>query len=184
MEAAVLLTRNDSQLLVIDVQQRLAPAVQEPQRAIANTLILMQAAARLGVPVTLSEQYPKGLGRSVAALLERTAPESIIEKLHFSCAAAPELSRRIDAQARGQIVIAGMETHVCVLQSALGFRAAGKQVFVVQDATSSRTLENKAAGIERMRTCGVQVVSTEMVVFEWLHRAGSAEFKELSALIK
>jgi nicotinamidase-related amidase len=180
----VLLSREHSQLLVVDMQERLAPAVQDAQRAIHNTLVLMQAGARLGVPLTVSEQYPKGLGRSVPAILERASVHCIVEKLHFSCAAAPQVRARINAQACNQIVITGMETHVCVLQTALGLRAAGKEVFVVQDAVSSRTLENKAAGLERMRAAGVHVVTTEMVLFEWLQRAGTPEFKELSGLIK
>jgi nicotinamidase-related amidase len=182
--ARVLLSREHSQLLVIDVQERLAPAIQDQQRAIQNTLVLMQAGARLDVPLTVSEQYPKGLGRSVPAILERASANSIVEKVHFSCAAAPEVRARIAAQGCKQIVIAGMETHVCVLQTALGLRAAGKDVFVVQDAVSSRTLENKLAGLERMRAAGVHIVTTEMVLFEWLYRAGTPEFKELSALIK
>ncbi len=180
----MLISSEKSQLLVIDIQERLAPAVQDPQRAIDNSIKLLQAAARLEVPLTVSEQYPKGLGRSVAALLERAPAQCIVEKVHFSCAASPEVRARLAAQGRDQIVITGMETHVCVLQTALGLRAAGKEVFVVQDAVSSRTIENKLAGIERMRACGVHIVSTEMVLFEWLHRAGTPEFKALSALIK
>ena len=180
----MLLSREHSQLLVIDVQERLAPAMQDPQRAIHNIVVLMQAGGRLSVPLTVTEQYPKGLGRSVPAVLERVGGHSIIEKLHFSGAAAPEVRSRVAAQGANQVVIVGMETHVCVLQTALGLRAAGKEVFVVQDAVSSRTQENKAAGLERMRAEAVRIVTTEMVLFEWLHRAGTPEFKELSALIK
>jgi nicotinamidase-related amidase len=180
----VLLSREHSQLLVIDIQERLALAVHEPQRAINHTLVLMQAAARLEVPLTVSEQYPKGLGRSVPAVAELAPAGCIVEKLHFSCAAAPEVRARINAQGCNQIVIAGMEAHVCVLQSAIALREAGKQVFVVQDAVSSRTAENKAAGLERMRAAGVHILTTEMVLFEWLQCAGTPEFKQLSALIK
>lgn len=181
---AVLLSRENSQLLIIDIQERLAPAIQDSQRAIHNSVVLMQAGARLGVPLTISEQYPKGLGPSVPAIRERAVGHCIVEKVHFSCAAAPEVRARIAAQGASQIVIVGMETHVCVLQTALGLRAGGKEVFVVQDAVSSRTAENKAAGLERMRAGGVHIVTTEMVLFEWLQRAGTPEFKELSALIR
>jgi nicotinamidase-related amidase len=180
----MLIDPRDSFLLLVDIQDRLAPAVRDPQRTISNAAILAKSAQRLGIPVYVSEQYPKGLGRTVPELAEYASDHATLEKLHFSCAGDRTLLERLSALRRGQVVITGMETHVCVLQTALGLQNAGMRVFVVQDAVSSRTDENKAAGLERMRSAGCSIVTTEMVVFEWLQKAGTAEFKELMQYIK
>lgn len=172
---------------VIDVQDRLAPAMATGEAAIGRCGILMRAATRLGVPVLVSEQYPKGLGRTVAALAALAAPEGVVEKIHFSCADEPAWSARLEAltqAGRDQAVLCGMEAHVCVLQTALGLQEKGYRVAVAADAVSSRRAEDAGLALARMQQAGIAVVSTEMVVFEWLRRAGSAEFKELSALIK
>jgi nicotinamidase-related amidase len=180
----MLIDPRDSFLLIVDVQERLAPAVQAPERAISNTAILANSAQRLDIPVYVSEQYPEGLGRTVPQLAEYASAETTLEKLHFSCAAERSLLERLRALRRGQVVIAGMEAHVCVLQTALGLQAAGMRAFVVQDAVSSRTEQNKVAGLERMRAAGCNIVTTEMVVFEWLQKAGTGEFKDLMQFIK
>lgn len=180
----MLIERDRSCLLVIDVQEKLAPAVAEPAAVIRNIAMLMRAAARLGVPVVVSEQYPQGLGPTIAEL-RTLAPESVpVPKLNFSCAADPVIQRRLRDTQRSLIVIAGMEAHVCVLQSALGFRGAGHETVVVADAVASRAPANREAALQRLRENGVEVVTTEMVVFEWLGQAGTPEFKELSRLIK
>ncbi|MGE0737036.1 MAG: hydrolase [Alphaproteobacteria bacterium] len=180
----MLLRADCSSLLVIDVQQRLAPATHEPAVVVNNCAVLMRAARRLNVPVLLSEQYPKGLGATVPELASLTNGENILTKLHFSCAADPAYRRRFDALGRNQAVIAGMEAHVCVLQTAIDLHESGTHVFVVGDAITSRSPETKSVAISRMRDAGLTVVTTEMVVFEWLQRAGTPEFKELSGLIK
>jgi len=180
----MLLEAGQSVLLVVDVQEGLAPAVAHPAAVIKGSALLIQAAARLGIPVVVSEQYPKGLGRTVGELLSLVPPEAVMEKLHFSCAADPALMARLDSLGRRQAVIVGMEAHVCVLQTALGLKAAGWQPFMVADATSSRTEANHRAAIARVAAAGVSVATVEMVVFEWLYRAGTPEFKELSRLVK
>jgi nicotinamidase-related amidase len=180
----MLIERDRSCLLVVDVQEKLAPAMADPAGVIRNVGILMQAAARLGVPLLISEQYPQGLGHTVPEL-RSLAPESArVAKLSFSCAADPGLRRRIEQVERPLIVIAGLEAHVCVLQSALGLRGAGYQTVVVADAISSRTPASREAALARLRENGVEVATTEMVLFEWLGQAGTPEFKELSRLIK
>lgn len=180
----MLLSHERSTLVVVDVQERLAPAVHAHDRVIRNTGILLDSARALGVPVLVSEQYPKGLGPTVPALRDKLDGAAVVEKIHFGCAGEPEFLRRLDALDREQIVLCGMEAHVCVLQTALGLRALGRTVYLVADATSSRVPANAELGIARMRGAGVEIVSTEMVVFEWLHRAGTPAFKTLSALIK
>ncbi len=180
----MLIRRDRSALFVVDEQARLAPAMFSREQALANTAILLKAAARLGVPVIASEQYPKGLGPTVPEIAALLPAGAVVEKLHFSCASDPGILARVAGLGREQVVVAGMEAHVCVLQTALGLKERGYDVQVVADATSSRRPESHALAMERLRLAGIPVVNTEMVVFEWLERAGSAEFKELSALIK
>lgn len=180
----MLLDRAKSCLLVIDIQEKLMTAMSAGTQVVANTGILLKAAERLGIPVLFSEQYPKGLGPTVPALAAYAANAGPVTKTEFSCAAAPGYVERLRAAGREQLVLTGIEAHVCVLQTALGMKDPGFPVFVVADAVSSRKPESAALALERMRAAGVTVVTTEMVLFEWLSRAGTPEFKELSALIK
>jgi nicotinamidase-related amidase len=180
----VLIEADKSVLCVIDVQKRLAPATAEPEQVIAKSALLMQAAARLAIPVLISEQYPKGLGPTVDALTKIAPDRSIFPKLHFACTGDPDYRARLDALGRSQAVLTGMEAHICVLQTALGARAAGYQVAVAADAVTSRDPANKRAALERMAANGIEIATTEMVMFEWLQQAGTDAFRELSALIK
>lgn len=180
----MLLDRQRSLLFVVDIQERLAPAVAGADAVIDRTRILVEAANRLGVPVVASEQYPQGLGHTdprLQPLLERAL---VLPKTAFSAAADPEIARQVAALGRDQIVLAGMEAHVCVLQTAIGYRATGREVAVVADAVGSRLPERKALALERMRGHGIELVDSEMVVFEWLGEAGTPAFKELSRLIR
>jgi len=178
------MTAAHSCLLVIDIQQRLLPAIAEPELVTGNTAVLMRAAQRLSVPVLLSEQYPRGLGPTVEQVAEFVPAGTTVAKEHFSCWSEPAWRERFEGIARDQAVICGMESHVCVMQTALDLLSAGRRVFVVADAVSSRHVDSKARALDRMRDAGAAIVTTEMVVFEWLERAGTAEFKDLSALIK
>jgi nicotinamidase-related amidase len=167
-----------SLLLAIDVQERLLPAMADPVAVEQGAARLMRAARRLGVPMLVTEQYPRGLGPTVPGLAALASPEETLEKIHFSCAAEPSV------QARHQAVLCGIEAHVCVLQSALGLAAAGWSVAVVEDATSSRRPDDRAAGLRRLAASGVVVVTAEMVLFEWLGRAGTDAFRDVQKLIK
>jgi len=184
----MLLSAPRSLLLVVDVQQRLAPAMAGLDRLLANLTILLRAAHGLGVPVIASEQYPRGLGPTLPEIAPLLAPDhatpEVVEKLHFSCAAEPGFADRLAAQGRDQIVIAGIEAHVCVLQTALELRAAERNVFVVADACASRTQANAELAFSRLGRNDVELVSTEMVLFEWLQRAGTPAFKTLSPLVR
>jgi nicotinamidase-related amidase len=183
----MLLDRTRAQLLVVDVQEKLLPAMHEGERMVERCVILMQAAQRLGIPITISEQYRKGLGATVARLDNIKGDAPVMEKMHFSCAADPAITAHVDSLARGgrsQLVICGIETHVCVAQSALEFKAMGLPVTVVADAVTSRKPESVSLALLRMSAAGVTIANTEMAVFEWLHQAGTAEFKDLSKLIK
>ncbi len=180
----MLMERARALLLVVDVQERLVPAMTEAAAMLANSALLLRGAGRLGVPVLASEQYPQGLGPTVPELVELLPENARLAKTDFACAADPGIAGRLAASGRDQIVICGIESHVCVLQTALGLKAAGYLPFVAADATASRRAESKAVALDRLRANGVEVVTAEMVLFEWLGRAATDEFRELSRLIR
>ena len=180
----MLIDRAQSLLLVVDIQEKLAPAIHDGATAITNNRRLLAGAAHLGIPVFVSEQYVRGLGPTVPELLPLPAGTERFEKTHFSCTREAGVLDRLAASGRRQILVTGMETHVCVLQTVLGLLAAGYAVFLIEDAASSRTPANRAAAISRMRDAGAHIVTTEMVLFEWLERAGTDEFRTLLPLIK
>ncbi len=182
----MLLDRARAQLLVVDVQDRLLPAMHDGEAMVERCAVLMQAAHRLGIPVMVSEQYRKGLGATVARL-DNLKGEVVMEKMHFSCAADPAMAAHVEGLARAgrnQVVVCGIEAHVCVTQSALGFQAMGLPVTVIADAVTSRRPESVRIACDRLSAAGVQIANTEMAVFEWLHQAGTPEFKDLAKLIK
>ena len=170
--------------MLVDMQTGLVPAMATAAATTKACALLLTAAREVGVPIAISEQYPKGLGRTVPELASLAGTNQFFEKIEFSCHANPGLQAALMAGDRGQIVIAGIEAHVCVLQTALDLRAAGREVFVVADAISSRQPESRAVAIERMAKAGVEIVTAEMVLFEWLRTAAAAEFKALSRLIR
>lgn len=180
----MLIDPNTSSLLVIDVQARLLPKMAAARDVVDNVTVLLKAAARLDIPVLVSEQYRKGLGTTVAELQPLLPSGNVIEKLAFSCLGENAFATRLRDLGRAQAVVAGIEAHVCVLQTAEQLLENGVRVFVVADATSSRVPASHARALERLRAAGAVIVTTEMVVFEWLRRAGTPEFKEISALIK
>jgi nicotinamidase-related amidase len=183
----MLLDRSRSQLLVIDVQDRILPVMHEGDSMVEKCAILMQTAQRLGIPMLVSEQYRKGLGPTTQRLDNIKGDAPVLEKMHFSCSADPGMNKHIRDVAdkgRNQLVICGMETHVCVIQSALGFKDAGLDVFVVADAVTSRAPASIPVALDRMRAADINVVNTEMAFFEWHHLAGTPEFKDLAKLIK
>ncbi len=176
-----------SRLVVIDVQERLAGAMDEAVReqVLRNTGTLVQAANLLELPVLRTEQYPQGLGPT-ARELEVHLPDSAapLEKTCFSACAAPGFRERLSDTSRQQTVLVGMETHVCVLQTALELHALGQQVFVVDDAVCSRRKANHKSALRRLTQAGIVVSTTESTLFEWLHDADHEHFKALSRLIK
>lgn len=179
----MLIDRHQSLLLIVDIQEKLAPAIHDGAAAIANNRRLLAAAGRLGVPVLVSEQYVRGLGPTVPDLQPLPAAARF-DKTHFSCAREPGFLERLAQTGRRQILVTGMETHVCVLQTVLGLLDAGYAVFLIADAASSRTPENRAAAIARASAAGAHIVTTEMVLFEWLECAGTDDFRALLPLIK
>ncbi len=182
----MILSTDKAQLLVIDVQEKLAPAMSDAGPVIANSAKLITAARHFHIPVTLSEQYPRGIGTTVATLREAADDAaSVFEKIAFSCLRDEAIAAHLSvASERKQIIITGIEAHVCVLQSALDLKQAGYDAFVVVDAIASREETSRETALRRMEQAGVHPVTTEMVIFEWLGRAGTADFKALLPLIK
>lgn len=169
----------DSTLLIVDIQERLFPVILDAAAMAEHTAWLQQVAKRVGVPVLLTEQYSKGLGQTIATLRDGVEDSAILEKLDFSAAGDGELFK-LPGGERRQFVVCGCETHVCVLQTVLDLRARGNEVFVVEEGVSSRRASDKALALERMRQAGAQIVSREMVAFEWMERAGTELFKSIS----
>jgi nicotinamidase-related amidase len=187
------LSRSRAALLVVDIQERLVPAMAEDiaGRVIKHSAILIDAAARLGLPIVVSQQYPKGLGATVAPIEEALAAAASagaalhrFDKLEFSAAASPAFSALAPALRRDQWIVTGMEAHVCVYQTARDLAARGTAVHVVADAVCSRTKANWRIGLELAARAGAIPTSTEVCVFDLLGRAGTEEFKALSKSIK
>lgn len=167
-------------LLIVDVQEKLMPVVHDNEQVTANIARLLGVATELGVPIQASEQYPKGLGPMLARLREQVPDAAISEKVHFSYAKAPSGQSILAQLEQPQVIIAGVEAHVCVLQTAIGLQYDGRDVFVVADAVGSRNPRDVQLALDRLRAGGVSIVSLEMVVFEWLQQAGTPEFKRIS----
>ena len=175
----MLIDQQRSALLVVDIQERLMPAIHDGEQLVQQAVWLTRLAGMMAVPMIVSEQYPRGLGTTLSELREQTSEARYVEKLCFSAAAEQTLvGTALDE--RDQVVICGAETHVCVLQTALELQQGGKQVFIVEEAVGSRSPHNKQLALERMRQAGISIVSGEMVAFEWLRRAGTEQFRQVS----
>ncbi|MCF8199163.1 MAG: isochorismatase family protein [Sulfuritalea sp.] len=175
----MLIDARNSCLLVIDVQGRLVPAIAGWQILLDQIVWLIRVARRMDVPVLACEQYPQGLGPTHPAVAEELPSGCIASKLHFS-AVAGACHGLDQSGGAAQYIVCGMETHVCVLQTVLELLAGGKQVFVVEEAVGSRRESDKSLALARMRDAGACIVSREMVAFEWLRRADSDLFRDIS----
>lgn len=180
----MLMDRATSQLLVVDMQERLAPVISNIGMIEKRCGILIQAARELSVPIVISEQYPKGLGGTLPGLMRLAGINQAFEKMEFSCFANGALRDALTRVEGRNTIICGIEAHVCVMQTALEMKAAGRAVTLVADAVSSRDEENRTIALSRMRTAGIDVVTSEMVLFEWLRTAAAPAFKAISALIR
>ncbi|MBL8924626.1 MAG: isochorismatase family protein [Pseudonocardia sp.] len=174
----MLLTAAGSVLLLVDFQQRLVPVIHDGETAVARAVRLAEAAQLLGVPVCVTEQYPAGLGPTVTEL--SGYPQNVVAKTRFSGAADPTL---LPPAAR-EVVVAGVEAHVCVLQTVAELLGSEHRVVVVADAVGSRDPADRAAALERMRGHGAEVVTSEMVLFEWLRDSTHPRFREVQKLLR
>ena len=185
-KAPLILNAQDSLLVIVDVQQRLTAAMPTGvrERVIKQVKVLLTAAKVLAVPVVVTEQYPKGLGPTEPELMSMLEESStIIEKTSFSCMKIAEFCTKLDKSACKQVILTGMESHICILQTALDLQAQGYQVYVVEDAVSSRSKANQYNSLQRLRHAGVIITNVESVIFEWLGDAQHPEFKTLAKLL-
>lgn len=177
-------TKENSVLVVIDIQEKLYPHVENRKDLRKNVVKLIKFCRTLDIPIILSEQYPKGLGgtiEEVKTALKSYEPE---EKTSFSCCGIPEFENKLKDRGRKLAIIAGIETHVCVFQTTRDLLQRGYEVHVLADAVSSRKKADKKVGLQRMNEQGATISSTEMFMFEVLKEAGTPEFKQVAPLLK
>lgn len=173
-----------SALLVIDIQERILPVIFESGRVVQNSIKLIKGFSTLNLPIYYTEQYPKGLGPTDSAVKEALQNVHAIEKMSFSCAGAPGLFDELKSGNIEQVVLCGIESHVCVMQTALDLIAAGFQVQVASDAVSSRREFDYNIALKRMNSNGAEITLTESVLFELLEVCGTDQFKTISKLVK
>jgi len=178
------LNKDNAVLLIVDVQEKLAAVMGEKQKVTVNCLHLIEAARMLYVPVVVTEQYPKGLGPTIYDIKEALPVYQPFEKETFDCCKGEGFLRKLSALKRTHIILAGMETHVCVLQTCLSLMKENYSVHVVSDAVCSRKKDDFFTGRELMRDAGAVITCTETVLFQWLEKAGTLEFKEIVKRIK
>jgi len=179
-----MLDKEDTVLLIVDIQEKLATVMKEKDKVVKNNLHLIELAKMTGMPVLVTEQYPKGLGTTVPELREALPYYRPIEKMTFDCCGQPTFLEELKELNKSNVILTGMETHICVLQTCIGLIKGGINVHVVQDAICSRTKDNWKIGIEFMREAGAVVTCTETVLFQLLKKAGTEEFKTISKRIK
>jgi nicotinamidase-related amidase len=177
------LDRNAAALAVIDIQERLTPVMWNfaPVEKYSRAMIL--AARELGLPVLATEQYPKGLGAMIPSIREALGHAPLV-KMHFSCGCDEGFKKALAATGKKQVIVVGIESHVCVFQTVRDLLAQDYQVFVCGDAVTSRFEEHRRLAIEQMRDLGAVITSTETCIFDLLHVAGTPEFKKVSALVR
>jgi nicotinamidase-related amidase len=174
----------DTLLLIVDIQEKLVRAMHARDELLERARQLVQGARALNLPILVSEQNPKGLGATVSEIAAHLPELAPIHKLSFGCCASEDFRRGLQAHSGRSVLIAGIETHVCVYQTAMELLAAGYRVEVVADACSSRTPDNKQIGLEKMRAAGAAVTSVETALFELLKVAEGPVFKEILKIVK
>jgi len=179
-----LLIPEKTALLIIDIQERILPVISNHQRVVDNTLKLIKGFKVMSLPIYFTEQYPKGLGPTVSSLIEELGELKPFDKMSFSCSGAGDLFNEFKKKNLSQIVVCGIESHVCVQQTVLDLIENGFQVNLAADAVSSRKEIDYNTSIERMRHHGTEVTTTESILFELLNVCGTPQFKEVSKIVK
>jgi len=179
------LDKQDAVLVVVDIQEKLfkTMAATCQENILKNVPILLAAADELEIPVIVSEQYPRGIGPTIAPLKKKITKAEYIEKVDFAATEVNDFTKALAKAKRRQVILVGMETHICVYQTALGLLELGFDVHVPEDALASRIIENYDAGVSLLLQAGAVVSSTEAILFQLLKRSGSESFKRLQKLI-
>lgn len=179
-----LLQPDHAALVVIDVQEKLVPAIDEKERLLRNSVLLLRLARVLSLPVLVTTQYRKGLGGTLPEILAEAPGAEELDKTAFSCFGSETFRARLEALGRRQLLVCGMEAHICVLQTVLAALGDGYQVHVAADAVGSRSESNRQLGLRRLERAGAVISSTEMAVYELLGRSDSATFKQMLPFLK
>jgi nicotinamidase-related amidase len=179
-----MLTTENTILVLVDVQEKLAAAMHQKDSLLENTVKMVKGAKVLGLPIVWTEQNPRGLGQTLPEVRELLTDSEAVTKLSFSCCGEPGFMERVEQLDRKQVVIGGIESHVCVYQTVVDLIARGYQVEILADCVSSRTPENRAIGIERCKQAGAGVTSVETVLFELLGAAEGDRFKQMLKVVK
>lgn len=183
---SIRIVSHQSHIVVVDVQERLAPLLDNVQSMLINSVKLLKAAQLFDIPITVAEQYPKGLGKTVKEI-EPFIVDQVFEKTTFSCFGSLSFSKHLEKRrtdGRDTLVVVGCEAHVCVLQTVIDGMDAGYNVVVVNDAVASRNNTDVDLARSRLSNAGASYVSTEMLLFEWTQSKDAAQFKAISALVK
>ena len=171
-------------LVVVDVQGKLAGLMYGKEGLFKNIQILIKASKLLGIPIVWCQQSPEALGATVSQIAQLLSGNEPIDKASFSCCGQEQFNSKLNTLARHQVLLCGIEAHVCIYQTAVDLLGRGTDVYVIADAVSSRTLENKQIGLERMGAEGVNISCVEMALFELLRTAEHPQFKQVASLIK
>lgn len=181
---AFLLDKENTGVVIVDVQEKLMQVMGRKETVIDSIIKLLHLAGLFDLPVILTEQHPKWLGPTLAKVKEFLPAYEPIHKLHFNCCDVDTFINRLDSEGLRNIIVTGVETHVCIFQTCFTLLEKGYRVHVPQDAVDSRTNENWGVGLELMKEAGAVITSTETVIFQILKRAGTKEFKEMLKIIK
>jgi nicotinamidase-related amidase len=174
----------DTAAVVVDIQERLLPHIYKWEETLQNCLKLIEGLQVLSVPLVVTQQYTKGLGNTDASIVNKITEFSFIEKISFSCYGEPKFRDRIKSLEKKSIILCGIETHVCILQTCLDLIDEGYQPVVVEDCVSSRKPNDKEIAIERMRQEGARITTIESILFELTQCAGTDTFKQISKIVK
>lgn len=179
-----ILKKNNAVLVIVDIQDKLAVVMKHKEKIVNNCVHLIEAAKLLNIPIVVTEQYPKGLGHTINEIKEALSSYEPLEKITFDCCKSGDFLKKLTSLKRKQIILTGMETHVCVLQTCLSLLKMKYSVHLVSDAVCSRKKDDYLAGRELMRDAGAVITCTETVLFQLLEKAGTLDFKAISKRIK
>jgi nicotinamidase-related amidase len=179
-----LLQRENTGILIVDVQEKLMPVMDRQQIMTENINKLLQLCRLFSLPVLLTEQYPRWLGPTVPELKHALSSYEPITKMHFNCCDVAQFNDHLASHSLENIIITGVESHICIFQTCVGLTAKGYQIHVPKDAVSSRTSENRQVGLELMKSAGALITSTEAVIYQILKQADTKEFKKMSKIMK
>jgi len=179
-----MLTPQESALVLIDIQDKLAESMHDRETLFGNLNRLVRSAPLLQLPMLWVEQSPDKMGRTIAPLAELLSGQEALSKSSFSCCGEPRFMQALNQTGRRRLILTGIECHVCIFQTAADLLAAGFEVYTVADAVSSRTLANRQIGLARMQSLGAQITSTEMLLFELMKTADHPQFREIAKLVR